>query len=91
MAGSLRVVFLGRLAGTAGGGERIWPPSGTLEAPIDGAAFIAALTHGDPDLAAALFQRSVRMIVNQQVTPRTGVLLHPGDVVAFAPPEVGDV
>lgn len=74
------LVFLGRLADRAGATERQVAP-GPLE------AVLAAL---DPSLAIELLDERVRLALNGAlIGERDGVVLAPGDELAFLPPVSG--
>lgn len=74
------LVFLGRLADRAGATERRVAP-GPLE------AVLAAL---DPSLAIELLDERVRLALNGAlIGERGGVVLAPGDELAFLPPVSG--
>jgi len=83
--GEARILFLGRLAQTAGGRERVLP----LERPTSLAEIVAALGQNDPDLGAALAVQTVRVVVNQQVQRNRDGKVEPGDEIAFLPPVSG--
>jgi molybdopterin synthase sulfur carrier subunit len=77
---SARLVFLGRLADSAGAGELAVLP-GALE------AVLAALA---PDLAVALLDERVRFALNGELIARHGgIVLVEGDELAFLPPVSG--
>ena len=78
---ALNLVFLGRLADDAGGGERQVAPVPSI------AALLAGL---EPDLAAVLGAARVKIAVNGKiVTDRAMFTLRDGDEVAFLPPVSG--
>lgn len=80
MADGATLVFLGRLADRAGASER-QVASGPLE------AVLAAL---DPALAIELLDERVRLALNGAlIGERGGVVLAPGDELAFLPPVSG--
>lgn len=74
-----KLVFLGRLADVAGRGELAVTP-GPLE------TVLAAL---DPALALALLDERVRIALNGDLIAERGVVLAPGDELAFLPPVSG--
>lgn len=75
-----KLVFLGRLADLAGGGERTVAP-GTLE------SVLAELPAG---LAVALLDEKVRIARNGELLTNPGsVMVAAGDEIAFLPPVSG--
>lgn len=75
-----RLVFLGRLADLAGGGEREVAPG-----PL--ADVLAALP---VDLAVALLDERVRIALNGELLAEPGgIVLAAGDELAFLPPVSG--
>ncbi len=75
-----KLVFLGRLADLAGGGEREVAP-GPLE------SVLAALPAG---LAVALLDEKVRIAHNGELLINAGgIVLQAGDEIAFLPPVSG--
>jgi molybdopterin synthase sulfur carrier subunit len=75
-----KLVFLGRLADVAGGGEQV-VPGGPL------ADILAALP---PDLAIALTDERVRRALNGELISNDSVpVLAEGDELAFLPPVSG--
>ena len=81
LAGEITLLFLGRLADLAGGGER------ACVAPLDWAGLMAAL---DPALAAAIADDKVRVAVNGQiVADKRRLTGAAGDEIALLPPVSG--
>lgn len=78
---AIKLVFLGRLADAAGGGER----------EIETVSSIAEVLAGlEPDLAAALNSTKVKLAVNGKlVRDRAVLMLRDGDELAFLPPVSG--
>ncbi|MEQ1541581.1 MAG: MoaD/ThiS family protein [Novosphingobium sp.] len=75
-----KLVFLGRLQSVAGEAERT-VASGPLE------TVLAAL---EPDLSLALLDERVRFALNGTLLgDRGGIVLSPGDELAFLPPVSG--
>lgn len=80
MSLSARLVFLGRLADSAGVGELAVEP-GPLEAVLGALA---------PELAVALLDERVRLALNGElIAGRGGIVLTEGDELAFLPPVSG--
>lgn len=80
MVETATLVFLGRLADRAGAAERRVAP-GPLE------TVLATL---DPSLAIELLDERVRLALNGAlIGERGGVMLAPGDELAFLPPVSG--
>jgi len=78
---TVTVVFLGRLADLAGA------PEMELPAPLDWAALVRAL---DPDFAAELEGRKVRIAINGEVLGDKFTLrAEDGDEIALLPPVSG--
>lgn len=75
-----RLVFLGRLADTAGAAERE-VPAGPLE---------VILANLPPELAVALLGERIRLALNGELlTSHGGIVLRDGDELAFLPPVSG--
>jgi len=80
---TLRLVFLGKLADLAGGGDR------ALEVPA-ALGWPDLLGRLDPDLAAALAGENVRVACNGVVVAdKTAIRAGAGDELAFLPPVSG--
>ena len=78
----IRLVFLGRLADSAGAGERRLPASG----PMTLEAILKAL---EPPLADALRDQRIKLALNGGLMAREGLMVAPGDELAFLPPVSG--
>ena len=74
-----RLVFLGRLADVAGGAEREVAPGALADV-------LAALP---PALAGALADPRLKCALNGALVGREGLVLAPGDELAFLPPVSG--
>lgn len=82
-----RLLFLGRLRDAAGGRERAQslPPEGMALA-----ALIDALDAADPGLGALLRAPSVRVAINQSLSPADeAAIVRDDDEIAFLPPMTG--
>ena len=79
-------IFYGRLRECADAERR----SIALTAPVELGAFRALLTANDPDLRDALSAPTVRIAVNDVLSPRGAeIIVRPGDEIAFMPPFSG--
>jgi len=78
----IRLVFLGRLADLAGQGEL----AVQADAPVPLADILARL---GADLAAALSQPKVKLALNGALVAVSGLVIAPGDELAFLPPVSG--
>ncbi|MEO7246927.1 MAG: MoaD/ThiS family protein [Novosphingobium sp.] len=78
----VRLVFLGRLADVAGAGEIVLE----VDTPISLAAILARLAS---PLAAALSEKRVKCALNGALVPHKGLIVAPGDELAFLPPVSG--
>jgi molybdopterin converting factor small subunit len=75
-----RILFFGRLRDVAGTSERI------IAGAMPLSAYRAALEESEPELAAALNQKSVRVALNQQLLPAgADPMLNASDEIAFMP------
>ena len=78
----IRLVFLGRLADLAGAPQR----EIAAAAPLSLAELLRAL---DQELADALHDARIRLAVNGTLVMRDGLIVQPGDEIAFLPPVSG--
>lgn len=82
MAGSIKLVFLGRLADLCGAGELV------LE--LSGLASLEDLLLGLPaPLAEPLANPRVKLALNGMLVARDGLVVDAGDELAFLPPVSG--
>ena len=78
----IRLVFLGRLADLAGGAEIALG----ADAPLGLEEIFSKLAK---PLAAALREERVKCAVNGSIVPHKGLIVAPGDELAFLPPVSG--
>ncbi len=82
MSGSVRLVFLGRLADQCGAGELV------LE--LSGASLLEVILLGLPaPLAEPLADLRVKLALNGNLVARDGLVVDAGDELAFLPPVSG--